>query len=56
MHGTVRRFISLSYGQLRMPYLVGVGPRLPSAGERRRGERKERARLLHSLVGPPRPG
>lgn len=35
MHGTVRRFISLSYGQLRMPYL-GVGPRLPSARERGR--------------------
>jgi len=48
MHSTVRRFISLSYGQLRMPYLVGVGPRLPSAAERK-GE-SERARLLHSLT------
>lgn len=33
MHSTVRRFISLSYGQLRMPYLAGVGPRLPPTRE-----------------------
>lgn len=36
MLGTVRRFISLSYGQLRMPYLAGVGPRLPAQRKRKR--------------------
>lgn len=48
MHGTVRRFISLSYGQLWMPYLVGVGSRLLSAGERKGESERERAFLILS--------